>query len=83
MRRREDNAGGNAAVGQRETCGGGPGDRGGHAGDDLVWNIGLQQRPDFFARPAKDRRISTLEPNHDLTLRGVGDQQRIDFFLGQ
>jgi hypothetical protein len=53
------------------------------AGDNIEIDASVAEGLHLFRGAAENQRVATLEANDDFVARGVGDQQSVDFFLGQ
>ena len=72
-----------AAVGERNSRGGGGSQCRADSGNNFVRDIRAAQRFQFFAGAAKHGRIAAFQSHHGGSGLRVGDQQRIDFVLGE
>ena len=79
--RGEKNAGGDAAVGERELGGGGGSKCGGNAGDNFEGNVVGTERVDFFGGAAEEERVTTFEADDDFVARGGVNEERVDVGL--
>jgi hypothetical protein len=52
-----------------------------HAGDDLERNTCVRKGERFFSAPAKDERVTTLEPDHAFALSSRANHQPVDRVL--
>src|SRR5579871_2310212 len=71
--RGEENVRGDAAIGERNFCGGRRGEGGGDAGDDFEGDVGGAEGVEFFGGAAEERGVAAFEADDDFVfgfLRG-------------
>ena len=79
----EDELGGGGAVGERGLQGGGYGEGGGDAGDDLEGDVVLAEEGYLFAGAAEDEWVAGFEAEDGaVPLRGVLEHEGVDAGLG-
>jgi hypothetical protein len=71
----EENVGGEAAIGERNFCGGGGGEGGTDARYDFECDVGFAESLEFFGGAAEEERVASFEPDDDLISGGVGEEE--------
>ena len=81
--RGEKHLGGDAAIGEGNSCSSSGPERSGDARDDFVRDAGFAKGFDLFTRAAEDGRVATLQPDDGLARFRIGDQKRVDLVLSE
>src|SRR5579872_2263690 len=79
----DEESGGQIAMGERNSCADGCGDRAAHARNNLVGDSGALERLSLFAPASEDKRVSALQTHDATPALCLRDQHRLDFVLTQ
>ena len=77
----KENAGSEAAIGERDLCSGGGGEGCRDARNDFKKNFVGAESLDFFGGAAKEERVAPFEADDNRMLRGGVDEERVDVGL--
>ena len=79
----EEDARGDATIGERDLRGGGGCEGGRDAGDDFEGNVVGTEGVDFFGGPAEEERVAAFETDDDFVMGCTVDEERVDVRLSE